>query len=39
MVKLMDAAGVEKTVIFTGAPTPERFSGGAAAIRQISRPF
>ncbi|MGO9256861.1 MAG: amidohydrolase family protein [Bryobacteraceae bacterium] len=26
MVKLMDAAGVEKTVIFTGAPTPERFT-------------
>ncbi len=26
MLKLMDAAGVEKTVIFTGAPTPERFS-------------
>ncbi len=25
MVKLMDAAGVEKTVIFTGAPTAERF--------------
>ena len=26
MVKLMDAAGVEKTVIFTGAPTAEKFS-------------
>lgn len=26
MVKLMDSAGVEKTVIFTGASTPERFS-------------
>jgi hypothetical protein len=26
MVKLMDAAGVEKTVIFTGARTAERFS-------------
>ena len=26
MVKLMDASGVEKTVIFTGAPTAERFS-------------
>ena len=26
MVKLMDAAGVEKTVILTGAPTAERFS-------------
>ena len=26
MVKLMDAAGVEKTVIFTGAPRAERFS-------------
>ncbi|MGA2143992.1 MAG: amidohydrolase family protein [Bryobacteraceae bacterium] len=31
MVKLMDAAGVEKTVIFTGAPTAERFS----QIRQL----
>src|ERR1035438_1378285 len=26
MVKLMDSAGVEKTVIFTSASTPERFS-------------
>lgn len=26
MVKLMDAANVEKTVIFTGASTPERFA-------------
>ena len=26
MVKLMDASGVEKTVIFTGAPTAERFN-------------
>jgi hypothetical protein len=26
MVKLMDAVGVEKTVIFTGASTPERFA-------------
>src|ERR1039458_10409735 len=26
IVKLMDSAGVEKTVIFTGASTPERFS-------------
>jgi predicted TIM-barrel fold metal-dependent hydrolase len=26
MVKLMDAAGVEKTVILNGAPTPERFT-------------
>ena len=25
MVKLMDAVGVERTVIFTGAATPERF--------------
>ena len=26
MLRLMDAVGVEKTVIFTGASTPERFS-------------
>jgi hypothetical protein len=26
MVKTMDAAGIEKTVIFTGAETPERFA-------------
>jgi len=32
MVKLMDAVGVEKTVIFTGAPTAERF-------RQVSQPY
>jgi len=32
MVKVMDAVGVEKTVIFTGAPTAERFS-------QVAQPY
>jgi hypothetical protein len=35
MVKLMDAAGVEKTVIFTGARTAERFS----QVRQLYAKF
>ena len=39
MVKLMDAVGVEKTVIFTGASTAERFSRGQPALRQIPGPF
>jgi hypothetical protein len=32
MLKLMDAAGVERTVLFTGASTPERFS-------EVSQPY
>ena len=36
MVKLMDAVGVEKTVIFTGESTPERF--GQARERYVKYP-
>jgi hypothetical protein len=39
MVKLMDAAGVERTVLFTGAPTPERFKEVSEPYRKYSGRF
>ncbi len=39
MVKLMDAAGVEKTVIFTGARTAERFSQISQLYSQYPKRF
>ena len=38
-VKTMDAAGVEKTVVFTGASTPERFAEAAKSYQKYPGRF